>query len=445
MPRRLSLTAVSCANNRGGLSYEMIRYAGGVIFLAATGSESQTRSVTAELAVADELDAWKANADATSPIDSVRARGSEYGERFKLMMMSTPTAPERSFVYREYDNGSKGVFHVPCPHCAEMGELDWDTYRNGSLHCAACGASISDEQRYEAIENGVWVHGDDDCETRRTFTLSRLYSHTHTMAQIAREYNPKSKRGFYQQVLGKPYAGDVIRDMEPEELAELFVEGDPEDKDVVCRTVGIDVQGNRIEWQLVDWLGDMGMRPHVRRHQIQYIAFNDRDAAWRKASADIRQYRPDMIFIDMEPVRFRTEEFVHNRFGMLLRRGRVRLCKGFAPSFDVDNYVRARAKAAVKVGVAVDALKEAAHAYLETRELTVNAHEVPDNFMDELLGEKIRMIIRGSQEVPRWEKVGDNEALDCFAYAIAARHYLGVGYKRTRFRLTNEMLSKVSI
>ena len=98
----------------------------GWLGIATAGSASGLASRTTRVLVADELARWPARVTSGegSPLALARARLADWGDRGKLLAISSPTLPEDP-ICALHDAGDRRRLHVRCPACREYTPLDW--------------------------------------------------------------------------------------------------------------------------------------------------------------------------------------------------------------------------------------------------------------------------------------------------------------------------------
>jgi len=150
------------------------RLPGKTIWLTGAGSAGALASKPGvSLVVIDEVDKHKLLKGEAETIELASQRGKTVGDR-KVVAFSTPTTDDGQ-IWRAYLDGSRADYHVPCPHCMEMINLEVDMLRWGhckdlageyDLHrvieetyvdCAECGKQIEHAQKRWMVDNGKWV------------------------------------------------------------------------------------------------------------------------------------------------------------------------------------------------------------------------------------------------------------------------------------------------
>lgn len=252
----------------GANNQEMKTFAGGILYLAWAGSPNTQRGISAPVVICDETDAYEASAEG-HPVNLLRQRSETFGEKRKLLELSTPTVKNKSWIEQAYKQGDQRKFWVVCPHCGEKQTLEWeqvkweeDDVATAKVHCKKCDHGFNDTERIKLIryaesDGGGWV---PNRETRghASFQLSALYSPLRRLQDVVQNFidvdsDVTQDMGvFYNTVLGETYEleGDTADEHELEARTEDYQEVP---KGVKIITAAIDVQKDRLECELVGW------------------------------------------------------------------------------------------------------------------------------------------------------------------------------------------------
>jgi phage terminase large subunit GpA-like protein len=151
--------------------------------------------------------------------------------------------------------------------------LDEAHPENACFSCIECGAIIEEKHRRQMLAGFVWrAHNPQAMREHRSFWIWSAYSLLQSWQQIAREWlkakgDPASEKTFWNDTLGKAF--ETRGDGRPwEELAARAKTSSYQrgavPKGAHVLTLGIDCQGDRVEWQLV------GFGREHRRYVIDY-------------------------------------------------------------------------------------------------------------------------------------------------------------------------------
>ena len=438
-----STPAISRAIKRtasGAIPTDIIEYDRGEIHTAYAGSSTSMESVSAQLVLADEVDGYKYQAEGLHPVDALRSRVSSFGRAGKIVVASTPTRTDASIIAREFGAGSASRWHVPCVYCGHEYTLEWEQVSDeGRLHCPACDAVLTERDRLAAIESGRWIEEQPNA-AHKSFQMSQLYSQLVPLSQVVEESERMTRRSFVTRCLGIPFEARALDHLEPDQLEGMYQED--YDGRVSAVTCAVDVQKDRLEYQVVHWTR---MRPRVELHSILYRdkERGDKREAWKALARAILPHQPDMLFVDVGAF---TEEVRAAARGPLRRfatRKKLRLIRGSTnPNYDGDQsgdlVLKQRNKAhPYDLWLNTNVAKEIVHEWLANDGLTVNPAGVasPPEFSAQLLSEELRHVVRANgMEALRWVRKPSvrNEALDCLVYNLCARNHLGPGYDRQR-------------
>jgi phage terminase large subunit GpA-like protein len=254
-------------------------FKGGTAWFLSARSASNLAEASARWLVVDEVDRLlrelKGEGD---PVGLAEKRQTTYGRKAKGLYISSPTEEEASRINELYEEGNQQHYYVPCPHCEELQSLEWeqlhyDLAANRAWYvCEHNGCMI--EEHHKAIMlpdkkmggKAEWrSHAEGNGETW-SYEISSLYAPPGWVSwlDLAREYvsaqeaqqkgDPEHMQVFYNTRLARCWT-IVSSRIKPEQLqtraapyslgiAPLLVH---------LITAAVDVQGNRLEIQLVGW------------------------------------------------------------------------------------------------------------------------------------------------------------------------------------------------
>lgn len=287
-------------------------FPGGFAIFGGANSGAFLRSHSIGKAVTDEEDSYKASIDQEgSPVWMIAKRMVNFPFR-KFLRISTPKYKETSTIEPAFEEGSQERYYLPCPECNPTTHPDgtwfwlkWvniyfpkDDKGNAIVNpqtglpdecgyiCERCGTIIPEHKKTWMLEHGKWMsekgngEGDKPYEVgdikNPSFHISSLYSPLgffSWMDAIAEylQYKNTGDRAKLQvwinQTLGESYT-TVGQD-----VSHNLLQGRKEDynapvpEGVLVLTAGVDVQGNRLE---VEILGH-GLRQET--WSIDYVVF----------------------------------------------------------------------------------------------------------------------------------------------------------------------------
>lgn len=292
----------------------------GAIQISGANSAASLSQVSMTRQVQDDLSKWENNSagDPETQADS-RSRAYEFA---KILKISTPLIMPGCRITRNFEEGSQEHLYVPCPHCGHFQTLDWenmltnlDEEKPEDVHfvCAECGATIEEHHRSAIVRRGEWRASNPKAKRHhRSFHLWSVVSALQSWERIAREWlcakgDPASEQTFLNDTVGRAYV--TAGEAPPwETLRDRGATSDyPRGKipaGGLVLTIGVDCQGDRVEWQAVSWgrdfrrfVVDYGVIPgHISEKTCQERL----DALTRQSWANCvgRRITPDRIAID---------------------------------------------------------------------------------------------------------------------------------------------------
>lgn len=244
-------------------------FEGGVLVLVGANSAAGLSSMPVQYLLLDEPDRYPIDLPGEGdPIKLAEARTRTFPRR-KIFRISTPTLEGQSQIHMSYLEGDQRKYMVPCPHCSAKQEIVWERIKWENrdpdtvyMECMECKGKILEHHKTEMLEAGVWVATNPVKDDRvRSYHLSSLYSPVgwYSWKDAVKEFleckdNPVRLRVFINTVLGIPWK----QKGEAPEWKKLY---DRRETYPFCRaprnapllTVGVDVQKDRLECEIVAW------------------------------------------------------------------------------------------------------------------------------------------------------------------------------------------------
>jgi phage terminase large subunit GpA-like protein len=418
------------------------QFPGGHVTIAGANSPASLASRPVRVVFLDEVDRYPSSAGTEGdPVTLARARTKTFWNR-KAVLTSTPTF-KGSRIDQAYTESDQRRYFVPCAHCGEFQVLAWAAVKwdegkpeTARLYCVSCGTGWDEVDRLAAIRAGEW-RGSAPFTGIAGFHLNELYSPWSSPAEVARQFvdarhsrNPERMRAWTNTCLGEAYEdeAETIPATAIAERAERW-EGTPDG--VLLRTVGIDVQADRVELEVVGWGADfeswsLEYRP-ITGDTTRPEVFADLDAA-------LLELKPNAVCIDSG---FNTDavlRFCKDRF-----RRRIYAIKGIAGPGRPIWPKRGSRNNKLRVPhfmVGVDAAKFTIYGWLKLKTAGPGFCHFPDDrdgdYFDGLTAEEVRTRMSRGFPIREWHKRpgSRNEPLDCRVYAYAALLSLSPNWKR---------------
>lgn len=446
-------------------------FAGGVLMMIGANSPVGLSSTPAAKIMLDEVDRFPLSAGAEgSPVDLARARARTFSNR-KIFLISTPTNEGESVIASEFEDGDKRYYFVPCIHCNEkfiitFNCLTWEEGKPETTRCACpnCGGLHEERHKTKMLKekgfggDAEWIPTAVSSNPRKhSYHLSALYSPSgfYSWEELVRDYiktkNDDNKyRTFVNTVLGETYK---IKGEVPD-AENLY--NRREDYDVATvpdgvyfLTMGVDIQGDRIECEVVGW--SIGRTSY----SIEYIVLvgnTSKDEVWNDLREVInRQYPCNdgssmVIKLTCIDAGYNTKKvydfcsgFTTDRVIPIMGRDSVKDVMVSPPRAVNVNKGGKKIKGTKVWYLGTSLLKSEFYGFLKLTPLEVDGVEIypqgychfpqyDRHYFKMLTAEELRMVKnKKGYSSYQWVKVYErNEALDLRCYARAAAYIVGI-------------------
>lgn len=428
----------------GSNAEDMKDFPGGVAILSGANSPASLASMPVRYVLCDEVDRfpWEVGNEG-DPIGLIDERTKTFPRR-KVLLVSTPTEKGSSRIDDEFEASDQRHYHVPCPHCGEYWPMQWKhvkwnaTLTSAWLVCPDCGAEIYHHQKTAMLEAGRWIPARPGMAVRG-YMINALYSPIGlgwTWLELARDWmasqgdEVKLKR-FINTALAEVWENRREGVDHINLLARL--EEYPEVMPKRVRSIGIDVQKNRLEMSVYEF------GPEEEMWGIDHIIVEG-DAAseetWRALAAEIDAIKPDCGAIDSGYAADHVYAFAKNRRWLFVTKG----IKGSDKTFiEDDESRRRRLRKRRRNGYSPHLVGNVAAMILITRRLMIERHNptlpapgfihfpqgedaFDDEFFRQLASSAYVLVKRGKRSAYEWEEKAThprNEAFDCWKLAVA--------------------------
>lgn len=260
-------------------------FAGGVMVVSGANSAAGLRSMPVRYLFLDEIDAYPLDVDGEGdPVALAEKRTSTFARR-KVLKVSTPTTRDFSRIESAYLQTNACALHVPCPHCQEFQPLEWgankphglrwDKHEDGlpdlaRVHyvCAHCGGVIEERHKPAMLGAGRWVPSKTASRPGKQtgYHMNALYAplgwigwadlvaQWHEASLAAKQGDVSKLKTFTNTVLAETWEeqGDKVATHELARRAEDYPMGQVP-HGALLLTMGVDVQGDRIEYRTWAW------------------------------------------------------------------------------------------------------------------------------------------------------------------------------------------------
>lgn len=239
-------------------------FRGGHLAIGWATSPATLSSRPRRIVILDEADAYKPTKEG-SPIVLAEARMKTAGDQRLMIIITTPRRKETSQTLEMWEKSTQERYFVPCPHCSEYQFLKWSNVHWGDdplmavYACDRCGAQIENEDKEWMLDQGEWRSTNPDyVGNRRGFHINEIYSPFTTWGDMARAFvdakpYPDKLEGFINTRLGEWWEerGESVSYMDLSSHQETYNAEVP--RGVLTLTAGVDVQGDRLECEIVGW------------------------------------------------------------------------------------------------------------------------------------------------------------------------------------------------
>lgn len=440
-------------------------FKGGTLRITGANSPSSLRSMPIRFLMLDEVDAYPSDLDGEGdPVMLATARTRTFSLRKKVFQVSSPKIAGSSRIEKSYNESDRRRFHVPCPHCGALQEIKWanikyDKENPDSAHlvCEECKHGIAEHYKDWMLARGVWVAQNPDSRVRG-YHLSALYSPLgwYSWADAVREWmaaqgTPALLKTFVNTVLGETWAEAG----EAPEWERIYNRREEYEINTVpagaiVLTAGVDVQADRLEFEVVGWGKNLESWSVCYRtimgdpaedavwDELEKVIATE---TWKTAHNTVINLK--MVAVDTGYLTMRVYERVRHLNKVV--GDRVVATKGQstnqAPLIGRPRYLDINYKGqAIKRGVAlwpvgVDVAKSELYGRLRLERKTDGSYPrgychfpmYDEEYFRMLTAEEKRGRIVKGYKVFSWEKIRDrNEALDCRVYARAAAAKFGL-------------------
>jgi phage terminase large subunit GpA-like protein len=421
---------------------DMIDFPGGVLFLAGGNSPNSYAQSSVRIIVLDDFDRFPAEVADEGDVETLADGRTKAFRRAIRCKISTPVL-KGGLIHRGYEESDQRKYHVPCPHCDEYQPLEWggsdkpfgikwnEAVNQAWYVCRECHALIFDHHKPEMLRRGRWVSAKPESHIRG-YHISALYAPIGlgpTWLELARQWKTAQSdtaklQAFTNTQLGEPW--EQKRDGADASTLLTRLEEYPADLLVYARSVGVDVQKDRLELSLYDFgLGEQSWG-------VTHIIIEGDTAGqepWDELEEILKEFSPDAAGIDTGYNTDMAMAFCEGKKwcwpikgiegkGKPLteddqarkRRLRHRRKKGFSPHLVSDHAAMALLLQRLK-------LEKPGPGYIHFP----NSGEFDDEFFEQLTSNKLEeKKVRGQRVVVWVQTRPRNEAYDCWKMALAA-------------------------
>lgn len=238
-------------------------FPGGHVTIAGANAPASLASRPIRLVLFDEVDRYPASAgNEGDPVNLAKKRTTTFWNR-KFILVSTPTVKGHSRIEDAFELTDKRHYHIPCPHCAAMHQLQWanvrwkDDPKTAHFICPKCDKPFTTAQKNAAVRKGQWV-ATAPFKGRAGFHISELYSPWRKLHETVTDFleakgSPEKLQVWVNTCLGETWeeGGKILDENELMARRENYTA--PVPTRALILTTGVDVQPDRLEIETVGW------------------------------------------------------------------------------------------------------------------------------------------------------------------------------------------------
>ena len=240
------------------------KFAGGHITMAGANSPASLASRPIRVVLCDEIDRYPLSAGSEGdPVRLAEKRTTTYWNR-KKVKVSTPTMETTSKIKKEFNRGSQEEWNSCCPSCRRYQTYEFKRihFEDKTMECLFCKERFTEQEWKEQPHK--WIPKYPERKTFRSFHLNELCSSFKHWEEIIDEFRTAndeykktgltdSLKVFVNTSLGETWEerGDGADDEELLKRRELYQADIP--NGVLLLTAGVDVQDDRLEYEIVGW------------------------------------------------------------------------------------------------------------------------------------------------------------------------------------------------
>jgi phage terminase large subunit GpA-like protein len=459
-----------------GNSNDYKEYPGGPLRLRASNSPDGFRRYSARVAMLDEVDGYPLNVGVDGDLVSLIYSRVQDAWNMVIALGSTPTEADISRIKRAVDESSLGYPFLTCPHCGDHHirkfsipkkpitirgveqPISHIVYSNNDPStavyvCPACGSEITHKYHNAMLAGCFWIGEHWEYVDREYKFLpgfagkigfhpwaGYVISPNTTPQKLVERFlsdkkRPETLKAFVNTVLAEVWE-EKGESLDPDELIKRCEKYDAEvPKGVLFLSIGVDVQGDRLELEVVGWgVGEESW-------SIDYVILSGDplgDDVWGDLTDEInRKYKnAEGIEFSVEAVGIDHGHYSQrvNAYVSKQRKAYIFACKGVGGERQIIETTAQRKRRLSKARktkakpeiVGVDQAKKTLYHRLQmVRDVGPGYCHFPEGrdleYFSQLAAEKRRVVYHHGKARYEWDQIrARNEALDCRNYAYAS-------------------------
>lgn len=239
-------------------------FLGGQLLMTGSNSPANLASQPVRIVLCDEVDRFAEDLPGEGdPVKLASARTTTFWN-YKIGLFSTPTIKGNSRIEQEFLLGTQEYWSYKCPNCGEFFHLDYRNFVSSEgewkYRCEDCGMDFSEREIKTSEQKYVAKNPDAIKKGIRSFWVNAFSSPWLSWDKIFEEW---------QEARGKPALEKVVVNTRFGESYELPKDNALADENeylkrrleynaelpsgVLVLTAAVDVQGNRLEFEICGW------------------------------------------------------------------------------------------------------------------------------------------------------------------------------------------------
>lgn len=250
-------------------------FPGGFLKMVGANSAAGLRSMPIKKLFLDEVDEYPVNLDDQgSPIELAIARTKTFGSSKKILIVSTPTVEGASVIESEYLSTDQRKYFVKFPCCGEKQTLEFSNLvwtpgkpETAKFKCKKCSELVEERYKPFMLLNGEWISTAPKNESITTvgYHINSFYSPFgwYSWEQAARDWETAKGDEQKETTYINTVLGETVKvKADVPEWENIFNRREDYNfntvpNSVLFITVGVDVQKDRLELEVVGWCANM--------------------------------------------------------------------------------------------------------------------------------------------------------------------------------------------
>lgn len=421
------------------------RFPGGHITMAGANSPSSLASRPIRIVLLDEEDRYPLSAGTEGdPGSLAQKRSTTFWNRL-LVSASTPTTETESRVNARYNQSDQRKYYVPCPTCHTYQTLSWSNLKFDKedpssvyYECNHCETHIHHTQKQTLLKNGEW-RAEKPFNGTAGFHISELYSPWVTWEEMVHSFLkakrlPDTLKAWVNTSLGETWK-DETDGIEHHYLMQRKEHwGKHIPHEVLVITCGVDVQGDRLEAEIIGWGKEeesWSLQYNIiHGDPAQHHVWKDLDNILFQRFTNTRNHQLAISCTCIDSGGHHTDN-VYN-YCKKYEMHRIFAIKGASQTGKplISHYSRSNRKKVKLFSIGTDTAKQIIYARLKIDSPGAGYCHFPthyeEKYFEQLTAEYVVTKFSNGHPQRVWVKASNkrNEALDCRVYGLAALRIL---------------------